>query len=209
MEEESPFTIIEPPLPHPPLQEHKHFIKSATWAYLIMTVIGLSLMYFANDNLKTAFQTQLDQGQLITLVKCFFLAVGLAYVLDYVFAEFFLDYRSLKNLMTEILGRSSYFGAFYLAILSGFGEEILFRGGLQPIIGLFATSLLFGIVHLGPGGKITTWSAAAGLVGLILGFIFQQTTNLWPAIAAHFFINFVSILKLRSLYNSKKIETTS
>jgi len=37
---------------------------------------------------------------------------------------------------------------FILALLSGVSEEILFRGAVQPVLGLWVTSIYFAVVHL-------------------------------------------------------------
>ena len=47
--------------------------------------------------------------------------------------------------------------AWLLALLSGFGEEALFRGALQPEVGLFWASLLFALVHLVPRRPLLIW----------------------------------------------------
>ena len=43
--------------------------------------------------------------------------------------------------------KGSFSAAFLLAILSGAGEEIFFRGALQPVFGIGLSSLLFVLVH--------------------------------------------------------------
>jgi len=39
-------------------------------------------------------------------------------------------------------------GAILLGLLSGVGEELLYRGALQPVFGLWGTSLIFGLHHI-------------------------------------------------------------
>lgn len=59
-------------------------------------------------------------------------------------------------------------GALALGLLSGFGEEILYRGALQPAFGLLATSLIFALHHsqyVNPGLLIVF------ALGVILGLI--------------------------------------
>ncbi len=76
---------------------------------------------------------------------------------------------------------------FILAIASGFGEELLFRGALQPVFGLPITSLLFAVVHIQYG--LTPITLAVFLLGLILGFV-RHYTNTSVAIFVHFGYNF-------------------
>jgi membrane protease YdiL (CAAX protease family) len=60
-----------------------------------------------------------------------------------------------------------------LAIGAGVGEEILFRGALQPVFGIWFTSILFAIVHV-QYGILTPATAVLFLLSLILGFIRQR-----------------------------------
>ncbi|MEM7116422.1 MAG: CPBP family intramembrane glutamic endopeptidase [Chloroflexota bacterium] len=87
---------------------------------------------------------------------------------------------------------------FALAVASGVGEELLFRGALQPIFGLWPTSLLFAVAHVQYG--ITPATFAILLVGLALGVI-RQRTNTTTAICVHFGYNFtLGMLALLALY---------
>lgn len=75
-----------------------------------------------------------------------------------------------------------------LAVAAGIGEEILFRGALQPIFGIFFTSILFAIVHVQYG--LTPITLAVLLLGIILG-ILRRRTNTTVTIFVHFGYNFV------------------
>lgn len=75
-----------------------------------------------------------------------------------------------------------------LATASGVGEEILFRGALQPVFGVVFTSLLFAIVHIQYG--LTPITLAVFLLGLILG-ILRRRTNTTVVIYVHFGYNFI------------------
>ena len=62
-------------------------------------------------------------------------------------------------------------GAFTIGLSAGIGEEILFRGAMQPRFGIFLTSLIFALVH-------TQYNLAIlpliFLFGIILGLLRQQ-----------------------------------
>jgi membrane protease YdiL (CAAX protease family) len=77
---------------------------------------------------------------------------------------------------------------FILAIAAGIGEEILFRGALQPVFGLVFTSLLFAIVHIQYG--LTPITLAVFLLGMILG-ILRKRTNTTVTVFVHFGYNFM------------------
>jgi membrane protease YdiL (CAAX protease family) len=80
-----------------------------------------------------------------------------------------------------------------LSLLSAFGEEILFRGVLQPWLGLWFTSLLFGLFHFPVKRALVPWSIMAGLLGLGLGGLTLYAQSLWPAILLHFGINYFNL----------------
>lgn len=88
-------------------------------------------------------------------------------------------------------------GAFLVALLSSFSEEIAFRGGLQPVIGLGPTALLFALMHA--QYQFTPAALIILVVGLFFGLLRQQFGT-GAAITAHFVYNFV-LLSLAALSN--------
>lgn len=87
---------------------------------------------------------------------------------------------------------------FVLALASGTGEEILFRGALQPVFGLPVTSLLFAVVHIQYG--LTPITFVVFFLGLILGIV-RRYTNTTVAIFVHFGYNFaLGLLSMLALY---------
>src|SRR5690349_11094566 len=76
-----------------------------------------------------------------------------------------------------------------LALLSAAGEELLFRGLLQPWMGLWPQALLFGLVHQMPGPSRWIWVSWALVVGLALGVLFEVTGSLAGPLAAHALVN--------------------
>jgi hypothetical protein len=66
-------------------------------------------------------------------------------------------------------------GTLALALLPGICEEILFRGALQPRIGLLATALLFASIHTQYGLSVDT--AAIFTIALGLGLIRKYTNT--------------------------------
>lgn len=70
---------------------------------------------------------------------------------------------------------------FAIAAFAGIGEEVLFRGVLQPRVGWVIAAILFGLVH-----PITpTYAIVAALLGGILGLLQLYCGNLWAPIIAH------------------------
>lgn len=85
-----------------------------------------------------------------------------------------------------------------LALASGIGEEMLFRGALQPVFGLPVTALLFAVVHIQYG--LTPITILVFFLGLILGLV-RRYTNTTVAIFVHFGYNFsLGLLSMLALY---------
>lgn len=80
-----------------------------------------------------------------------------------------------------------------IALFSGTAEEVFFRGGIQPLLGLVPTSLLFGAVHLIPRKVFLPWAAYAAFAGLLFGSLFELSGTLFPNTLAHVAVNFVMI----------------
>jgi membrane protease YdiL (CAAX protease family) len=80
-----------------------------------------------------------------------------------------------------------------IAILPGIGEEILFRGVVQKhaigifrsaTAGIWVTSIVFSAIHFQFEGFLPRL-----VLGLVLGYLYHWTRNLWAPIAAHAFNN--------------------
>ena len=80
-----------------------------------------------------------------------------------------------------------------LALMSALGEELLFRGFLQPQVGLFASSLLFGLAHLPQRRFQLPWTLAAVFMGFAFGLLFENFGSLFAPIVAHFSINYFNL----------------
>jgi membrane protease YdiL (CAAX protease family) len=80
--------------------------------------------------------------------------------------------------------------AFVLAMTAAVGEEIAFRGALQPIFGLWPTAIIFTLTHV----QYTLTPAALIILGvaLVFGWI-RQRYNTTTAMIVHFFYDFIPL----------------
>ncbi|HXG08437.1 MAG TPA: CPBP family intramembrane glutamic endopeptidase [Gemmataceae bacterium] len=88
-----------------------------------------------------------------------------------------------------------------ISLLAGLGEEMCFRGVLQPVFmrwlgpisGLALASALFGLMH-----PITAaYVVLAALVGVYLGWLYNLSGNLLLVIVAHALYDFVLLVYLQ------------
>jgi membrane protease YdiL (CAAX protease family) len=89
------------------------------------------------------------------------------------------------------------FNLIIVVLLPAFGEELLFRGVIQPTIGLWtrnqhlavwATAFLFSAMHM----QFFTFLPRF-LLGGMLGYLLVYGKSIWYPIAGHFLNNFLSL----------------
>jgi uncharacterized protein len=71
-----------------------------------------------------------------------------------------------------------------VSLLAGMGEELLFRGVLQPLAGMPAASAIFGAVHVGGRGFLG-YGLWAACIGALFGWLMVATGGLLAPIVAH------------------------
>ena len=106
--------------------------------------------------------------------------------------------RELHLAFREIVGGLDGVAVLALALASGIGEEVFFRGALQPSLGLVPTSILFGLLHIGPDRRFLMWTPWALLMGLLLGVMYEATGSLYGCVLAHVAINYENLQFIRS-----------
>lgn len=123
--------------------------------------------------------------------------IGAGVALILINASFFKDekqkyHRLLNNWSwTEL-------GIVFISICAGVGEELLFRAGLQPFMGLWITSVLFVVIH----GYINPMNWKISVYGIVMiGFIavlgyLYQTAGILTAIIAHTIFDAILLFQL-------------
>ena len=104
--------------------------------------------------------------------------------------------RRLESWQRHLVVGWSRGDAVAIAVLSGLAEEALARALLQPLIGLVAAAIVFGLLHIVPDRRLWMWPLLAFVLGLALGGVFESGG--YPAAAAaHLAINAFGLLRLR------------
>lgn len=107
------------------------------------------------------------------------------------------------KLITDLfLGSSSptdlLINIFMIALLPAVTEELLFRGALSKMlfrwsgnihVAVMISALIFSAIHLQFYGFLPRF-----LLGVLLGYLFLWSGNLWLPITAHFINNFLSVI---------------
>jgi membrane protease YdiL (CAAX protease family) len=108
--------------------------------------------------------------------------------------------RALAVELARLLGALRIWQIALLALASGLGEELFFRGALQPRVGLVLASLVFGLVHLLPSWPLALWSLFAVGAGFLFGLLFDETGNLLAPVVAHVLVNAINLRWLVQRY---------
>ena len=101
--------------------------------------------------------------------------------------------RTLRDDFRALLADATPSDAVWLAVSSGVGEELLFRGALVPWWGWLASSLAFGVLHVGPSRRFLGWTLWASSLGALLALIFETTGRIEGCVVAHVLINAVNL----------------
>jgi membrane protease YdiL (CAAX protease family) len=78
-------------------------------------------------------------------------------------------FENLRTQMLELAGRADLGGLnpLWFGLCAGVGEEVLCRGALQPLLGIWWTSLLFTLAHYGTGGFKSMNPTKFGYAGFV------------------------------------------
>jgi len=74
--------------------------------------------------------------------------------------------------------------AIVIGAAAGIGEEWVFRGIVQPVMGLLVASLIFGLAHVG-SVRMLAFGLWAAVMGLIMGTLAIATGGLTAPMVAH------------------------
>ena len=83
-----------------------------------------------------------------------------------------------------------------IAAASSVGEEAFFRGAVQPWLGLPVTSVVFGLLHVGPSRVFLPWTTMALIMGFALGLLFSWTGSLIAPVLCHGLINAINLRRI-------------
>jgi membrane protease YdiL (CAAX protease family) len=108
--------------------------------------------------------------------------------------------RFSEEVMRPLLAPCTVIDLVGIAALAGLGEEMVFRGVLQPVFArrigpwgaLAAASLLFGAVH----AISVTYAVLATLMGVYLGALWMYTDNLLAPAVVHGLYDLIVLLLL-------------
>ena len=147
----------------------------------------------------------LIEGQPVVVQIGWGITFGLAISVPSMVVVFFvLPFSSLRRQLLDLVGRLD-LGALnplWISLSAGIGEELLFRGALQPILGIWWASFIFTLAHFRSGQfhsmnwQKLIYAASVFIAGLFLGYVFLEI-GLIAAMVAHAIVDVVSLFTAR------------
>jgi membrane protease YdiL (CAAX protease family) len=195
-EPEGPAPELSPepqPEAHPSHMDARSLLKTTVVLYGGLSVVAV--VWGLLDGWRNVYFHPAQQGSWISLPG---IAVGLAaglavVVLSRLTVNWFSWARALHREFHDLLRGVTTGQALVLALASAVGEEALFRGAALPTVGLFWSSVLFGVAHVPVRRGLWPWPLMAFGMGLALGWMFLRFGDLTGPILAHATINFLNL----------------
>jgi len=102
-------------------------------------------------------------------------------------------FREMSGALGELLAPLTPKDVFGQAFFSALAEELFFRGLLQPQLGLHATAIIFGLVHLPRDRRLRIWQPLGIALGYLLGWMFEARGSLLAPFLTHFVVNYFNM----------------
>ena len=177
------------PTNDPPLADPLPIVRLLTICYFVMLAVGSSIALYQGSlperivGVAPARDVLLGAGAGAGLVLVSWLMAVAVKPLREIILELQTIFKDLSPSRVVLL-----------AVLVGCAEEILFRGVLQPALGLVATSLIFGLIHIFPTLRLFPWTLFAIGAGFLLGWLYESTGGLLAPTVAHILVNGTNLL---------------
>ncbi len=165
-------------------------VRGAAIFYTLMGTVGAVWMHVAAG--PEVWSTRL-LGPRPELSAALGIAGGLLLVAVTRALENWQPIARLQKGFAEVLRGVTPGGALLLALVSAVGEEILFRGALQPWVGPWIASAIFGAAHLPLDRNFVAWPVFAFVAGLGLAYCAESSGSLLAPILAHFLVNWINL----------------
>lgn len=182
--------------------------QAATYLLLVVTAlseVALAFVIVGAPFYRTVKQAVNRLGLTIPSLK----EVGIAFSLVFVafvisalssilvrFVQPDLYDRINENLGTMTSGIDQWWGALILGLCAGIGEEVLFRGAIQPKYGIIVTAIVFAVLHQQYGASFVT--AGVFAVGILFG-LERKYLSTTACIITHASYNTLAILAAQAV----------
>lgn len=162
-------------------------------------VLGIGLLIarfiFNPGNIADLLKVEFSLGTVAVFIGC----CSLLLILQLFFHKFVSQEALHDEINLILIEKFTLLELFFIFLFGALAEEFLFRGILQPELGIWVTSILFTAIHYRYYRKVFILIEVF-LMGMILGTAFQLTSLLWVPAACHFIVNYCTAILLKKGY---------
>lgn len=178
---------------HPAPGEGVFFRQAAIFYFLLATA---AVIWIGWDRGSFTADLFFDRATLIADVAIGLAGGSLLLLVTIAGRRLFPSFAGLENHLARLLANVTPSEAVALALLSGFSEELFFRGAVQGSWGVVWATILFGLMHMGPDRLFGVWLLFALAAGALFGGMTLVRGTILPAIIAHALVNGVNLRRL-------------
>ena len=191
----------------PPGSGRKLILGLATFTLVGFSLIGLVIIHFFVDQ----DPLEILKGHMGFGIQS---VVGIVFgLLAALLAHFIISRNWMKEVRAKYAGligplKLGFWEIIYISICAGIGEEVLFRGAIQPLLGVIFTAVVFVALHgyLNPkDARISVYGFYLVLVMIAIGVICDQI-GIVSSMIAHTVIDIYLLLVLSSDIGKRKLE---
>ncbi len=168
--------------------------RVAWWFYLVLAVAGVVWIGSSQGSIPLALFVDTTRWWVDVGLG---LAAGLALVGVWdVGRRFVPAMRELEAMLAEHLGDLDPSEALAMALISGFAEELFFRGAVQTSWGWGWAVVIFTLMHSGSGRPFRWWTLFAFVAAVVFGGLTVYRGNILAAVVAHVTVNAINLRRL-------------
>lgn len=165
---------------------------------IVMPLIAMLIDWFADS---------VDMSERLLMGAPWYAQVGLGLVMGVGFgaiAQFIVERKFMQSVnlkYTKMIAdlRLTTSEIVYISLCAGIGEEVLFRGAIQPMLGVIITAIVFVAIHgyLNPKDwKVSLYGIYMTGAIIALGFATEKV-GIWSAIVAHTVIDIYLLRRMK------------
>ncbi len=167
-------------------------ILLATLTLIGFPLVGFGILFFFKDD-PLIFLFQSHTSLVVQIGIGIITGIVLGRIAQFIISQPFLRDTEAKYARLISNFQLDHATVIFVSFCAGFGEELLFRGAMQPLIGIWPTAILFIALHgyLNPKNwRISVYGLFMTVAIASLGYLTKHI-GIWSACLAHMFIDYV------------------
>lgn len=169
-------------------------VSGALYALLGFAGVGLFVRRNLRQSLKRLGIAKPSVKEIVYAIGVSFLLLAVVAIISVISVALGLEELGESDQsMVRLLGGITPFIALVVSLGAGISEEILFRGALQPRLGIVFTAFIFAVAHVQYPSMVALSMVFAA--GLVLGWE-RRVFNTTAAMITHFLFNFIQLFAL-------------